>query len=319
MEQTLVSVRSLTKYFPIKRGMLGKSSHLKAVDHVRLDIRKGEILGLVGESGCGKTTLGRLILRLIDPMDGNIIYEGLDLTTLRGHALKNIRKEMQIIFQDPFASLNPRMRVGKIIGRNIKIHNILHGHEVSKRVDELLTKVGLRPDFANRYPHEFSGGQRQRIAIARALATEPKLIIADEPTSALDVSVQAQILNLMKMLQRSLGLSILFISHNISVIKHISDRVAVMYLGKIVEIGTKIEFFEKPLHPYTFALLSSVPLPNPKIKMQEVPLEGEVPSPINPPSGCIFHPRCISRMPKCSESEPKTKIIGNREVACFLY
>ncbi len=319
MGEVLVSIKSLSKYFPVSRGILRKKDWLRAVDNVSLDMHKGETLGLVGESGCGKTTLGRLILRLIDPLGGSIMYEGFDIATLSGGGLKSTRKEIQIIFQDPYASLNPRMTVGNIIGRHLKIHNICHGRELDDRVSELLSSVGLRPEFAGRYPHEFSGGQRQRIAIARALATEPKLIIADEPTSALDVSVQAQILNLMKGLQRGLRLTTLFISHNISVIKHISDRVAVMYLGKIVEVGPRGEFFGEPLHPYAVALLSAVPKPNPKSRMQEVPLKGEVPSPINPPSGCRFHPRCSSRMPKCSESAPEMKKIGDREVACFLY
>lgn len=319
MEEVLVSVQSLSKYFDVSKGVLRKKDQLRAVDHVSLDIRKGEVLGLVGESGCGKTTLGRLLLRLIDPNEGSIMYGGLDLAALSGKDLKKVRKDIQIVFQDPYASLNPRLTVGNIIGRNLKIHHINEGQGLNERVTELLDSVGLRPEFAGRYPHEFSGGQRQRIAIARALATEPKLIIADEPTSALDVSVQAQILNLMRGLQRELGLTMLFISHNISVIKHISDRVAVMYLGKIVEIGPKDEFFGKPFHPYTVALLSAVPHPNPKIRMKDVPLQGEVPSPINPPSGCRFHPRCLHRMGKCSEYEPEMIKIGEREVACFLY
>lgn len=320
MRETIVSIESLSKYFPISRGgILRKKDQLKAVDNVNMNIIKGEILGLVGESGCGKTTLGRLIVRIIDPIGGRIMYEGLDLALLSGREMKKARKEIQIIFQDPYASLNPRMTIGNIIRRNLKIHNICPGRELEERVAKLLVDTGLRPEFAGRYPHEFSGGQRQRIAIARALASNPKLIIADEPTSALDVSVQAQILNLMKDLQKRFGLTMLFISHNISVIKHMSDRVAVMYLGKIVEIAPKMEFFQKPLHPYTMALLSSVPRPNPKIRMQGVPLKGEVPSPINPPSGCRFHPRCSNSMFKCGESEPEMKRIGEHEVACFLY
>ena len=319
MEEALVSIQSLVKYFPVDVGMFRKRLRLKAVDHVTLDIRKGETLGLVGESGCGKTTLGRLILRLIDPDRGSILFNGVDLAVLTGRKLKEVRKDIQIVFQDPFASLNPRIAVGNLVGRSLKIHHMCQGRSLDERIAQLLVSVGLRPDFADRYPHEFSGGQRQRIALARALSTEPKLMIADEPTSALDVSAQAQILNLMKGLQRRLGLTMLFISHNMGVIKHTSDRVAIMYLGKIMEIGPKVEFFRKPLHPYAEALLSAVPYPNPRIRMQEMPLMGEVPSPIHLPSGCRFHPRCPRMTSKCRESEPGVKSDGDRKVACFLY
>jgi oligopeptide/dipeptide ABC transporter ATP-binding protein len=319
VEQPLVSIQSLSKYFPVRKGFFRKKEWLRAVDNVGIDIYKGETLGLVGESGCGKTTLGRLILRLIDPAEGNILYKGTDLAGLSNRAMKAYRKEIQIVFQDPFASLNPRLTVGNTIARNLKIHNIFHGAELKDQIGKLLSSVGIPPEFAARYPHEFSGGQRQRIAIARALATDPNLIIADEPTSALDVSVQAKILNLLRRLQRERDLTILFISHNISVIKHISDRVAVMYLGKIVESGPKAKFFDKPLHPYAKALLSAVPNPNPEIRLKAELLEGEVPSSVDPPSGCRFHPRCPSKMLKCSEVEPEIKVVGESKVACFLY
>lgn len=319
MELPLVSIQSLSKYFPVRKGLFRRKEWLRAVDNVDIDIFKGETLGLVGESGCGKTTLGRLILRLIDPAGGHIFYKGTDLAGISNKAMKAYRKEIQIVFQDPFASLNPRLTVGNTIVRNLKIHKIFSGYNLKDQIAKILSSVGIPPEYAARYPHEFSGGQRQRIAIARALATMPTLIIADEPTSALDVSVQAQILNLLRRLQRDMDLTIFFISHNISVIKHISDRVAVMYLGKIVESGPKAKFFEKPLHPYSMALLSAVPNPNPEIRLNAELLEGEVPSSINPPSGCRFHPRCVSKMPKCSTIEPEFKLVGESKVACFLY
>ena len=319
MANAILKIKSLNKYFSLKKGLFGKAVHLNAVDNVSLEINEGETIGLVGESGCGKTTLGRLILRLIDSNSGSVIYNEHDLTKLSGYELKRIRKDVQIIFQDPFSSLNPRMTVGNIIGRNLKVHKICKGKDIKKRIAGLLENVGISSHFSDRYPHEFSGGQRQRIAVARALATEPKLIIADEPTSALDVSVQAQILNLLSDLKKQYELTMIFISHDISVVKHISDRVAVMYLGKIVEVGEKDDFFKMPLHPYAKALLSAVPQPNPKIKLENVSLAGEIPSPINPPSGCRFHPRCSSKMEQCSLVEPEEKNIDGRYISCFLY
>lgn len=320
MVDSLVEVKGLKKYFLIQKGWGRGKAYVRAVDGVDLLILRGEVLGLVGESGCGKTTVGRLILKLIEPTEGEIIFEGKNLSNMDKKEIHPLRRSFQIIFQDPFASLNPRMTVAEIVGRPMEIHGLVYRSEREEKVAQLLESVGLQKEHLYRYPHEFSGGQRQRIGIARALATKPKLIVADEPTSALDVSVQAQILNLMKELKESFGLTYLFISHNIGVIRHLSDRVAVMYLGKVVEMGKKRPLFQSPLHPYTKALLAAVPSMDPKRKREEIILEGDVPSPIQPPSGCRFHPRCRYALPKCSKEEPLFKGVDeDRWVACHLY
>lgn len=320
MNDALLEVKRLKKYFLITRGWRKEKTFIRAVDGVDLSIRRGETLGLVGESGCGKTTVGRLILRLIEPTEGDILFEGQNLIHLGKKEIHPLRRAFQIIFQDPFASLNPRMTVSEIVGRPMEIHGLAQRSERSERVSRLLESVGLRREHLSRYPHEFSGGQRQRIGIARALATQPKLIVADEPTSALDVSVQAQILNLMTQLQKEFALTYLFISHNITVVRHISDRVAVMYLGKVVEMAEKKALFQSPTHPYTQALLAAVPSPDPKKKREEAILEGDVPSPIHPPSGCRFHTRCRYALPKCLEEEPFFhQVEDGRWVACHLH
>jgi len=319
-ETLLLEVKHLKKHFPIKGGVFSKTiGYVYAVDDINFTLSKGETLGLVGESGCGKSTTGRTILRLIEPTAGAISFEGQDITTLDKSAMRALRREMQIIFQDPYASLNPRMTVGSIIGEPLEIHKIAKGSEKEERVASLLQKVGLRAEDMRKYPHEFSGGQRQRIGIARALALNPKLIVCDEPVSALDVSIQAQVINLLEDLQAEFGLSYLFIAHNLNVVEHISNRVAVMYLGQIVELASDEELYKNPQHPYTEALLSAVPIPDPTVKKKRIILEGDVPSPINPPKGCHFHTRCMYKEKICEEVEPEFKDIGGGHwVACHF-
>ena len=289
----LLSVRGLEKHFPLRKGLFGRRAGVvKAVDGVTFDIAAGETLGVVGESGCGKTTTGRCILRLIEPTAGEVLFDGTDVRALGAGDLRRLRRQMQIIFQDPFSSLNPRMTIGAIVREGLTIHRLAEGAAADARVRQLLEEVGLRPDYASRYPHEFSGGQRQRIGIARALSVEPRFMVCDEPVSALDVSVQAQVVNLLQDLQRDRGLTYLFIAHDLSVVEHIADRVAVMYLGRIVELSSAEDLYREPLMPYTQALLSAAPVPDPTTKRQRIVLTGDVPSPANPPSGCVFHPRC---------------------------
>ena len=320
-KDTILKIEKLRKYFPIKKGLFTFSKdYVKAVDDVDIHIRHGETFGLVGESGCGKTTLGRVAIQLIPATSGTIYFMGKNLTELNKSELRRIRPHMQIVFQDPSSSLNPRMTVKQIVGEPLLINKKLKGEALNKKVLELLYTVGLNEQHLYRYPHEFSGGQKQRIGIARALALNPDFIVLDEPTSALDVSVQAQILNLLKDLQNKFGLTYLFITHDLSVIHYISNRVAIMYAGKIVEVSKTKELFEKQLHPYTEALLSAIPIPDPKVKKKLKPLKGEVPSLINPPSGCRFHPRCTKRMPICSKLEPELREIEEQHfVACHLY
>jgi len=304
----LLEIKDLKKHFPVRAGLLGRpTKSVRAVDGVSLAIKRGETLGLVGESGCGKSTLGRTILRLLEPTAGRILFLGSDITETGGEKLRSLRKKMQIIFQDPYSSLNPRMTVGSIVGEALSIHKIGKRAERRDRVMSLLKEVGLHPEAYSRYPHEFSGGQRQRIGVARALAVEPEFIVCDEPVSALDVSIQAQILNLLIELQKSRGLTYLFISHDLRVVEHIADRVAVMYLGKIVELASANELFNNPLHPYTIALLSAVPVPDPETKKKRIILPGDVPSPINPPPGCHFHPRCRYATEESRRAAPKLK------------
>jgi oligopeptide transport system ATP-binding protein len=320
--EVLLEVKDLVKHFPISQGVLFRKQvgAVKAVDGVSFELKAGETLGLVGESGCGKSTLGRVILRLIEPTSGSVIFQGEDIQTLDKDQMRAIRREMQIIFQDPYASLNPRMTVRDLVGEPLSVHDIGSAIEREKRARELLEVVGLASYHMRRYPHEFSGGQRQRIGIARALAVNPKLIICDEPVSALDVSIQAQIINLLQDLQKEFGLTYLFIAHDLSVVKHISQRVAVMYLGKLVEITGKKELFEKPLHPYTKALLSAIPIADPELKRERVLLEGDVPSPIDPPPGCRFHTRCSEAMAVCKREEPPLRAVAEGHwVACHQY
>lgn len=322
MAETLLEVKNLVKHFPVKKsGMFSQGSGVvKAVDGIDFSICRGETLGLVGESGCGKSTTGRLILRLIEPTAGEVVFDGVDVFSLNKADMRALRKEMQIVFQDPYASLNPRMTIGQIIGEPLEVHGMASGVKKQKRVEELLEEVGLSAYHANRYPHEFSGGQRQRIGIARALAVDPKLIVCDEPVSALDVSIQAQVINLLQDLQDRLGLTYLFIAHDLSVVKHISNRVAVMYLGKLVELATKEDLYKAPMHPYTQALLSAVPVPDPETRKERILLKGEIPSPINPPSGCRFHPRCPHAQKACSVEDPEFVQVGDRHfVACHLH
>ncbi len=316
----ILRVENLVKYFPIRAGVFKRIvAWVKAVDGVSFDVYEGETLGLVGESGCGKTTVGMTILRLYEPMGGKVYFRDIDMFSAKGERLRKLRQKVQIIFQDPYSSLNPRMRVKNIIAEGIRTHKLASGSELTDRVADLLKKVGLSPDHMNRFPHEFSGGQRQRIGIARALAVNPELIICDEAVSALDVSIQAQILNLLKNLQSEFKLTYIFISHALNVIKHISDKVAVMYLGKIVELADKKKLFDNPLHPYTKALMSAIPIPDPEVRREKIILKGDVPSPINPPSGCRFHTRCPFAKDICKEEEPNLiEIEEGHFVACHF-
>ncbi len=320
MTEVFLKVERLTKYFPIPGKIFSsEKEQAHAVDGVSFEVRKGETFSLVGESGCGKTTTGKAILRLIEPTAGNVWLGGVNLMTLNKEALRQIRKKIQIVFQDPYSSLNPRMTVERIIGEALSIHHLARGKEKNEKIVEVLEMVGMGAEHLHRYPHEFSGGQRQRIGIARAMAVNPEMIIADEPISSLDVSIRAQIINLMEDLQRRLGLTYLFISHDLNVVAHISDHVAVMYLGKIIEMAPARILYQDPRHPYTLALLSSIPVPDPSLKREQVILQGEVPSPINPPLGCRFHPRCSSRKLDCSRIEPPLKEIRpGHYVSCFL-
>ena len=321
-KKVILKVTDLKTHFDVTKGLFSKKQIVKAVDGVSFDVYENETFGLVGESGCGKSTLGRTIVKLYDPVSGSIEFEGKDIAQIKGKELKAFRKDMQMIFQDPYASLNPRMTVGEIIKEPMIIHNIYNtDKEREDRVVELLKIVGLKPDHIRRYPSEFSGGQRQRIGIARALAVNPKFIVCDEPISALDASIQAQVINLLKDIQQQMGLSYLFIAHDLSMVKHISDRIGVMYLGHMMELGPSNDVYHRPLHPYTVALLSAIPISDPDIAKakQRIILEGEIPSPINPPKGCPFSTRCPKATERCKNEVPKPIQVGNRLVSCFLY
>jgi oligopeptide/dipeptide ABC transporter ATP-binding protein len=314
----LVAVEHVKKYFPIRKGVLGREvARVHAVDDVTLAVGEGETLGLVGESGCGKSTLGRCVVRLLEPTDGDIVFQGRSIGKLGAHSLRPLRRQMQMIFQDPYASLNPRKRVGTIVSDPLRIHGIGDRASRKKQVEELLEAVGLSPEHYNRFPHEFSGGQRQRIGVARALALRPKLVVADEPVSALDVSIQAQMINMLEELQEEFSLTYIFIAHDLGVVRHVSDRIAVMYLGKLVELSPAEELYERPIMPYTEALLSAVPIPDPDLSEQRerIVLQGDVPSPIDPPPGCRFHPRCRYATEICSEVEPPLTDYGNGHLA----
>ncbi|MDX8361422.1 ABC transporter ATP-binding protein [Cytobacillus sp. IB215316] len=320
-ENSLVEIKNLKTYYPIKGGFFRRTvGQVKAVDDVSFAIKRGETFGLVGESGCGKTTTGRTLLRLIAPTDGSIVFEGQDITKVAGSSLQKLRRNFQMIFQDPYASLNPKQMIGDIISEPIRNYSKITKRDLKDEVMNLLEKVGLPRDCYFKYPHEFSGGQRQRIGIARALALKPKFIIADEPVSALDVSVQSQVLNLLKELQSAFNLTYLFIAHDLSVVKHMSDRIGVMYLGRIVEIGENHSLYSMPLHPYTQALISAIPQPDPMAKKERIILHGDVPSPANPPTGCPFHPRCVHAKPECEQVKPSLKEVKQgHSVACHLY